>query len=224
MPPLVSSDSAVNDAIRQKRTSDASTGSPSPVTNAGASSDASMPSARRSSRQRSASGPVELAERRRRRTAAGSGAPAAPCAGTACAARAGRPAVSPGNASENALAAVDRGVDLRARVVVLEDDVHRPVRDGADGGGRVRRHQEREVRRALRRGEPQAHRHVVAVHDAGADEAERGDRLVELRVVDRAQRLEDPGAQVHAGPSTSCASSWAAGSPAAWNSAGTSTP
>ncbi len=58
MPPLVSSDSAVSDDMRRNRTSDAATGVPSPVTNGGAPSDASIPSARRSARQRSASGPV----------------------------------------------------------------------------------------------------------------------------------------------------------------------
>src|SRR5262249_10177112 len=56
MPPLASSESEVSRAIRPKRTK-SSTGVPSPVTNAGASSPAGMPSALRSSRQRSASGP-----------------------------------------------------------------------------------------------------------------------------------------------------------------------
>src|SRR6201999_1776436 len=57
MPPLVSSDSAVSDAMRRNRTSSGETATPSPVTYAAAPSDASIPSARRSSRTRSASGP-----------------------------------------------------------------------------------------------------------------------------------------------------------------------
>ena len=72
---------------------------------------------------------------------------------------------------------------------------------------------------------PQAHRHVTAGHDAGADEAERGDRLVELRVVDRPERREDSGAQAH--PGTPTALSADAGSSAgtgARSSSGTSTP
>ena len=101
------------------------------------------------------------------------------------------PRVSPGNASENPRRRVDRGVDLRARVVVLELDSTPSAHPGtrSDRGPGVGGHQEREVRRALRRRKPQAHRHIARIgHDAGADEAERGDRLVELRVVDRPER------------------------------------
>src|SRR5262249_20306123 len=58
MPPLVSSDSAVNADMRRNRMSSRDTGVPSPDTNAGASSDASIPSAARSARTRSASGPL----------------------------------------------------------------------------------------------------------------------------------------------------------------------
>ena len=77
--------------------------------------------------------------------------------------------------------------------MVLEDDGDlADLRQPAHGGARVGCHEEREVGRALRRRKPQRDLDVAVLgHDQGADEAERGDRLVELRVVDRAQRLED---------------------------------
>ena len=80
------------------------------------------------------------------------------------------------------------------RVVVLEDDRHDPRTPGS------RRTAER-ASAAIRYAKFGAHcgvgsrRRTLDVplrrHDAGADEAERGDRLVELRVVDRAERRED---------------------------------
>ena len=67
--------------------------------------------------------------------------------------------VSPGNAPAKPLAARERGVDLVAGVVVLEHDRHLAhLRQPAHGVARVGRHQEREVRRALRRRQAQAHR------------------------------------------------------------------
>ena len=152
--PLVSSDSAVNDAIRRNFTSSGETGEPSPVTNGGASSDASIPSARRSSRHALRVGPWQVAQAARRRRSESSRDWRASNALRWNSARSASssPRVSPGNASENAPAGVDRGVDLVARVVVLEDHVDGAhAGDAPDGGGRIRRHQEREVRRALRR-------------------------------------------------------------------------
>ena len=107
-------------------------------------------------------------------------------------------------------AAHQRGVDLRAGVVVVQDD--RDVADlgqAGDGVTRVDRHEEGEVRRALGRGQAQVHVDVAGVRgDARADEAERRDRLVELRVDDARERLQRLRLQGrHAAPSTSCASS-----------------
>ena len=94
-----------------------STGVPSPVTNAGASSDASMPSAAPQLAQRSASGPDSSPETRRRRIV--DDASSRPWRATSAlrwnSARSASssPRVSPGNASENPPPRVDRGVDLR---------------------------------------------------------------------------------------------------------------
>ena len=126
-----------------------------------------------------------------------------------------------------ALVAVDGRVDLVARVVILEDDgdpAH--LRQPAHGSARVGGHQVREVGRALGRGEPQAHVDVpVGRHVARGHEPQRRDRLVQLGVEDRPERVEDVGGVRHAPLSTSCASSWAAGVPPfeSWSSAGTST-
>ena len=134
------------------------------------------------------------------------------------------PSVSPGNASAEPLAAPDGGVDLVARVVVLEDDGDlADLRQPAHGVARVGGHEEGEVGRALRRRQPQPDVDVAAGrHVARGDEPQRRDRLVELGVIDRAERVEDVRAVCHAAPSTSCASSWAAGVPplASWSSAG----
>ena len=123
-----------------------------------------------------------------------------------------------------ALAAPDRGVDLLACVVVLELDRHvadlgQPAHDLA----RVGCHQEREVRRALWRGQPQDDLDIAVGADlARGHEPEPGDRLIELGVVNLGERVDDALAR-HA-DSTSCASSFAAGVPPFFScsSAGTS--
>ena len=122
----------------------------------------------------------------------GPGARAAPCAGTARAARRGRRRSRPGTRRRELAAAGHGGVDLVAGVVVVEHHAHRAARPARRARrARVGRHQEREVRRALRGRQAQAHVDVAAGgHDARADEAERGDRLVELGVVDRGERRE----------------------------------
>src|SRR5256885_11120747 len=87
--------------------------------------------------------------------------------------------------------------------------------------------QVREVWSALRRRQPQQDLHVAAGRYLTRDhEPKRGDRLIELGIVDLAQRLEDAFSGIHA-ESTSCASSLAAGVPASSgirNSSGTSIP
>src|SRR6185437_5430727 len=67
---------------------------------------------------------------------------------------------------------------------VLQGDADPPhPGQPAHGGTGVGRHQEREVRGALRRGEAEPDGHVaVRRHLTGADEPQLGDRLVELRV------------------------------------------
>ena len=102
--------------------------------------------------------------------------------------------------------------------------------DRADRVVGVRDHQEREVGRTEVRRQPQPHVRIAVVgHGARRDEAELGDRLVELRVAHRGQGGEHcPRVWSHVGrhAPTSWASSWAAGfaSPCSWYSAGTSMP
>ena len=96
----------------------------------------------------------------------------------------------------------EAGVDEVGVVVVVELDDHAgrvqaaPQRVLGVGG-----HQVGEVRRAERRGQSQVHRRRRgarrALDDERADEAEVGDRLVELGVEHRAER--DPGARPHVG-------------------------
>ena len=234
MPPLASRLRLTSCARRSHiGRSAAVSAAPSPATNAGASSSCGRPSAARSAaaahrvrrvRQvRDAPrddrlGRRAIVEQRADRPAPGG--PAAPCAGTARAARRGPPRSRRGTPRRTSSPRADRGVDLRARVVVLEHDRHLAhVRQPAHGGARVGCHQVREVRCALRRRQAEADVDVpLRRHDAGADEAERGDRLVELRVVDRSERREDARLQAHAQPSTPTA---AAGSAAVIRDCGT---
>ena len=202
MPPFVSSDSAVSLAMRLKRTSSsAPTGDPSPRTKAGASSDASMPSARRSDAAASGVGTGQVPQARGR--GVGHRAQQPPLARNERLALEERPQLVELGARLSrkrrgeALAAGDRGVDLTARVVILELHPHAAhARHPVDRRLRVGGHQEREVGCALRRRQPQPHRHVAAgAHLAGADEAERSDRLVELRVVDGPELVEHTAAK-----------------------------
>ena len=121
----------------------------------------------------------------------------------------------------------ERSVDLRAGVVILQEDRHlMHSRQPPHGLARVRGHQEREVRRTLGRRQPQHHLDVaIPGHLDRADEPKRRDRLVKLGVEDRVERREDALAGGHA-VSTSCASSLAPGVPPSFsrNSAGTSMP
>ena len=139
------------------------------------------------------------------------------------------PPSRPGTRGE-AVAAAHRGVDLGPRVVVLEHDRHVAHRgQPAHGRAGVGRHQEGEVRRALRRRQAQAHLDVaLRSHLAGADEAERRDRLVELRVVNGAELLEHTALRAGSrGPLRPAAATCAlAGSPSGTgrrSSSGTST-
>jgi hypothetical protein len=112
-------------------------------------------------------------------------------------------------------AARDCGVDLLAGVVVLQPDFDpADVRQPAHDVARVGCHQVRKVGSALRRRQPEQDLHVATGgHLTGGHEPKRGDWLIELGIVDIAQRLEDARPGVH-GESTSCASSFAAGVPA----------
>ena len=64
---------------------------------------------------------------------------------------------------------------------------------------------------------------TVSGHDAGADEAERGDRLVELRVVDRPERFEDSGLQPHETPTALSSRAGSSAGTGSRYSSGTST-
>ena len=203
----------------------AAIGSPSGRTNAGASAPLGMPRCARSSRQRRASGSSGRSATRRAVTSSA----VAPAASSASHSRDWRATsalrwnssrrrvqLALGLAGEGArerLAAPDRAVDLVARVVVLEDDGDlADLRQPAHGVACVGGHEEREVRRALRRRQPEPDVDVpVGRHVARGDEPQRRDRLVELGVVDRPERVEDVRAVCHAPLSTSWASSRAAG-------------
>src|SRR5262249_50333083 len=122
-----------------------------------------------------------------------------------------------------------RRVDLLARVVILELHTYGAhAGQPAHGAARVGCHQEREVRRALRRWKPQGHEDIPSrIHLTRADEPKRCDRLVELWVMDGAERVEDALAERRHAVSTSCASSFAPGVPASGGNcspAGTSIP
>ena len=81
------------------------------------------------------------------------------------AARPGRRCSSPGNASANVPPPDQRGVDLRAGVVVVEHDARprRPRAGGATASRASDRHEEREVRRALGGRQAQVHVDVAGV-------------------------------------------------------------
>jgi len=204
--------------LSQSVSSSAASGSPFGATNAGDPSSQPTPSCPRSSRHRRVSALSGRSATRQAVTSAGV-APFVSNASHSLAWRAQGVEMivlrlarkRPGEPSSSR----HGGVDLVAGVVVLQPDL-----DPADVGqpahdiARVGCHQIREVGSALRRREPEHDLDVAdGRHLTGRHEPERGDRLVELGIVDLAQRLQDARSGVHA-ESTSCASSLAAGSPA----------
>src|SRR2546429_5224825 len=126
----------------------------------------------------------------------------------------------------------DPAVDRVSGEVVLQRDVGRPYTDHC--GHRVvgvGNHEESEVGRAEVRRQAKPYPGVPVGGDgARRDEAERGYRLVQLRVAHRLQRAQDPRAVDEGGAhadSTNRASSCAAGVPSPASSrycAGTSMP
>ena len=156
-------------AVRsQWRRSAAAIGSPSGRTNAGASPSLGMPSCSRSSMQRRASGVVgkvghapggDLLRRRaaRQQRLAHTGLPRDEGLALKQLAQGVELALGlPRKGLPESLAPPDRSVDLIARVVVLEDDRDvADLRQPAHGVACVGGHEVREVRRALRRRQPQ---------------------------------------------------------------------
>ena len=229
MPPLVSSDSAVSDDSRRKRLKSVDG---RPVAGHERRRVVGRVDAQRAPQLSAALAvlPGQLTQRHGRRIVEGrQQPPLARHQRLALKQRPQRVQLAPGLARERVAeraAATDGGVDLVPRVVILELDQHLPQpRDALQRGPGVGGHQEGEVRRALRRREPQPHRHVTVVgHDQGADEAERGDRLVELRVVDRPERFKDSGTEVHPTPTALSSEAGSSAGTFPRSSAGTSTP
>ena len=203
MPPLVSSDSAVSDAMPPEAREVGARASRRRSRTPARRRTRRCPARARSSRQRSRVRPGQLARAARRRVGTdGSSRPSRATSAlrwNSARSASSSPRVSPGNASlRRRRRAPTAALISVARVVVLELDSAPAAAPAtrSDRGAGVGGHQEGEVRRALRRRQPQPHRHVTVVgHDQGADEAERGDRLVELRVVDRPERFEDSGTE-----------------------------
>ena len=142
---------------------------------------------------------------------------ARPCARSRSGARRARRRPGPPKDSANPdRAAIPLLIASEAKWSSSTTSVRRTPRHRRHRVVRVRHHQEGEVGRAEVRRQPQPHLHVTVVgHGARRDEAERGDRLVQLRVAHRVQRGQHLCLICHTSApcSTSAASSWAAGAP-----------
>ena len=133
----------------------------------------------------------------RRRPAAGRPGPcrpARPCAGSRPAARRSSPSASPSNDATNpARAATPPLIASEAKWSSSTTSAARTPGTALTRVVGVGHHEEREVRRTEVGRQPQPDRASPSVGDgARRDEAERGDRLVQLRVAHRLQRGQHP--------------------------------
>ena len=185
---------------------------PSGWMSSGASSSAGSPSAARRRRSRSRSGDAGAAPRVSSASSSGptpastSGRATRSCPAMTAFSRKYRrsssssASASPGERLDEPGVRGHPAVDLGRGVVVVQDDLR--ARHPVDRRHRVvgvGDHQEREVRRAEERRQPEVDRRdTVAGDGAGGHEVEVRDRLVELRVQHRPQRPPDGVAHGHA--------------------------